>query len=175
MAITTNQGYARLPQGDVGLLASEVAQRLLHSTALARLAYVAADGSPRVFPMLFHWTGDEVVFATFGGARKIRALRARPAVAVTIDTVGPPPEVLLIRGEAEVHEVDGVLPEYAAAQHRYYGEQAAAATIAEIDQPGLRMARIGLRPRWVGMIDFQTRFPGGTTADEFAQVGREGD
>ncbi|WP_346742748.1 sigma factor [Spongiactinospora sp. TRM90649] len=36
-----------------------------------RLAYVAADGTPRVFPMLLHWTGDEVVMSTFAGARKI--------------------------------------------------------------------------------------------------------
>jgi hypothetical protein len=36
-----------LPQGDVGLLDSAVAQRLLVSTELARLAYVAGDGTPR--------------------------------------------------------------------------------------------------------------------------------
>jgi hypothetical protein len=29
------------------------------------------------------------------------------------------------------------------------------------------MARIALRPTWVGVLDFVTRFPGGTTAAEF--------
>jgi nitroimidazol reductase NimA-like FMN-containing flavoprotein (pyridoxamine 5'-phosphate oxidase superfamily) len=88
-----------LPQGDVRLLNSQVAQRLLASKELARLAYVAADGTPRVFPMLFHWTGTEVVLSTFGGA-KVRALRVRPDVAITIDAASTPPEVLLIRGRA---------------------------------------------------------------------------
>ncbi|GLY90062.1 pyridoxamine 5'-phosphate oxidase family protein [Actinoallomurus iriomotensis] len=161
-----------LAQGDLRLLDDEVARRLLASTELARLAYVAADGTPRVFPMLFHWTGEEVVMSTFAGARKIAALRARPDVAVTIDSAGPPPEVLLLRGRMEVTDVEGVVPEYASAQRRYAGEEQAAAGIAEIDGPGLRMARLALRPSWVGVLDFHTRYPGGTTAGEFQKRGR---
>lgn len=46
-----------LPQGDLGLLQSDVAQRLLSSTHFARLAFIAKDGTPRVIPMLFHWVG----------------------------------------------------------------------------------------------------------------------
>jgi hypothetical protein len=46
-----------LRQGDLQLLDSDLAQRLLASTELARLAYVTHDGTPRVLPMLFHWTG----------------------------------------------------------------------------------------------------------------------
>ncbi|MEU6643141.1 pyridoxamine 5'-phosphate oxidase family protein [Saccharomonospora sp. NPDC046836] len=149
-----------LPQGDVGLLETEVAQRLLHSTELARLAYTAADGTPRVLPMLFHWTGSEVVMSTFAGAHKIAALRARPDVALTIDTSAIPPEVLLIRGRAVVTDVDGVVEEYALAQRRYYGDEQAAAALAEVDGPGTRMARIAVRPTWVGVLDFRTRFPG---------------
>jgi hypothetical protein len=150
-----------LPQGDVRLLDSEPAQRLLASSELARLAYVAADGTPRVFPMMFHWTGEEIVFATFAGARKIAALRARPAVAITIDTAGPPPHVLLLRGRATVTDVDGIVPEYALAHHRYYGPEQGARNVAEVDRPGTRMARIAVRPDWVGVLDFTTRFPGG--------------
>jgi hypothetical protein len=149
-----------------------VARRLLASTELARLAYVAADGTPRVMPMLFHWTGEELVMSTFAGARKIAALRARPDVAITIDTSGVPPEVLLLRGRVTVTDVEGIVPEYALAQRRYYGEEQAAASLAEVDQPGTRMARIALRPSWAGVIDFQTRFPGGTGAEEFQQRGR---
>lgn len=161
-----------LPQGDVGLLASDVAQRLLVSTELARLAYVAADGTPRVFPMLFHWTGSEVVMSTFAGARKIDALRARPDVAITIDAASTPPEVLLIRGPASVTDVEGIVPEYALAQRRYAGEEQAAATVAEIDHPDTKMARIAVRPTWVGVLDFQTRLPGGSTVEEFERRGR---
>ncbi|MFD2398552.1 hypothetical protein ACFSVJ_19805 [Prauserella oleivorans] len=57
-------------------------------------------------------------------------------------------------------EVDGVVPEYALAHERYYGAEQAARTIAEVDRPGTRMARIGVRPAWVGLLDFRTRFPG---------------
>jgi hypothetical protein len=161
-----------VPQGDVRLLDTDVARRLLASTELARLAYVAADGTPRVMPMLFHWTGEELVMSTFAGARKIAALRARPEVAITIDTAGVPPEVLLLRGRVTVTDVEGIVPEYALAQRRYYGDEQAAASLAEVDRPGTRMARIALRPSWAGVIDFQTRFPGGTGAEEFQQRGR---
>jgi hypothetical protein len=110
----TSESVMALPQGDVRLLNSHVAQRLLASKELARLAYVAADGTPRVLPMLFHWTGTEVVLSTFGGD-KVRALRARPDIAITIDAASTPPEVLLIRGRASVTDVDGIVPEYALA------------------------------------------------------------
>ncbi len=90
-----------IEQGDLRLLDDPVAQRLLHSTELARLAYVGQDGLPRLIPMLFHWTGTEVVLPTFANSAKLRSLRRNPAIAVTIDTAGPPPEVLQLRGHAE--------------------------------------------------------------------------
>jgi Pyridoxamine 5'-phosphate oxidase len=161
-----------LPQGDVGLLNSDIAQRLLGSTELARLAYVAPDDTPRVLPMLFHWTGAEVVLSTFAGARKIAALRARPDVAITIDVASTPPEVLLIRGKASVTDVDGIVPEYALAHRRYAGEEQGAANVAAVDHPGTKMARIAVRPAWVGVLDFHTRLPGGASMDEFERRGR---
>jgi hypothetical protein len=160
-----------LPQGHPELITTDTARTLLASRELARLAYTAADGTPRVFPMLFHWTGEEIVFATFAGAHKIGALRARPDVAITIDTSSAPPEVLLLRGRAEVTDVAGVVPEYALAQQRYQGEEAGRAAVAEVDVPGLRMARIAVRPTWVGVLDFASRFPGGGTAEQFAERG----
>lgn len=161
-----------LPQGDLELLDTDLARRMLVSTELARLAYVAADGTPRVMPMLFHWTGAEVVMSTFAGTAKLAALRARPAVAITIDRAGPPPEVLLVRGNAVVTEMDGAVPEYVAAHRRYYGPEQGEAAIAEVERLGLRMARIAVRPEWVGTFDFQERFPGGVSAEEFAGRGR---
>lgn len=160
-----------LPQGDVGLLRTRTAQDLLISTELARVAYVAPDGTPRVFPMLFHWTGEELVLATFAGARKIDAIRARPHIAVTIDAPSTPPRVLLLRGGATVDEVDGIVPEYRLAHLRYAGEEQGGANVAAVDHPGVRMARIGLRPTWVGVLDFVTRLPGGVSADEFDRRG----
>src|ERR671910_3718614 len=49
-------------QGDLALLDDPVAQTLLQSRASARLAYSWTDGTPRVVPIWFHWTGEEFVF-----------------------------------------------------------------------------------------------------------------
>ena len=155
-----------LRQGDLGLLASEVARGLLSSRIPARFAYIAGDGTPRVLATWFHWTGEVLAMPTFlsaphvrHAAGRLRALRANPDVAVMIDTETFPPEVLTIRGRVTISEVDGVPPEYASAARRYLGDEAAAEYIAQIDQPGTRMARIDLRPSWVGVLDFQSRLP----------------
>ncbi|NLP84941.1 pyridoxamine 5'-phosphate oxidase [Microbacterium sp. CFH 90308] len=160
-----------IPQGSIELLDTDIAQYLLQSTNLARVSYVAADGTPRVFPMLFHWTGQVLVLATFAGARKIEAIRRRPALAVTIDEPSSPPKALLLRGTATVVGMDGIVPEYRAMHHRYAGVDQGERNVAAVDRPGVKMARISLRPAWVGVLDFQTRFPGGTTAAEFENRG----
>ena len=148
-----------LIQGDTALLDTDLARGLLASTELARMAYVVGDGTPRVLPMLFHWTGEEVVMATFGGAHKINALRARPDVAITIDTSATPPQSISLRGRAELTDVEGLVPEYVFAHRRYGGAEQAAAVVAELDRPGMRMVRIAVRPAWVATLDFRTRFP----------------
>jgi hypothetical protein len=164
----TPGGPAALPQGDLRLLETQQARRLLAAPLPARYAYTATDGTPRVLPSWFHWTGEELVMPTFVSAphvrrpaRRLAALRANPEVAVTIDTETFPPQVLLLRGRAQVTEVAGVVAEYALAARRYLGEEAAATYLAQLDQPGTRMARIAVRPRWVGLLDFQTRLPAG--------------
>lgn len=155
-----------LDQGDPRLLESDVAQRLLASSIPARYAYTSSDGTPRVVASWFHWTGEELVMPTFISAPhvrhpayRVRALRANPGVAVTIDTESFPPQAVTIRGSAEITEVDGIVPEYALAAHRYLGEEEAAAYLAQIDHPSTRMARIAVRPTWVGVLDFETRLP----------------
>ncbi|HEY5629189.1 MAG TPA: pyridoxamine 5'-phosphate oxidase family protein [Candidatus Limnocylindrales bacterium] len=153
-----------VPQGSLELLKTDVAQRLLHSTELARVAYTASDGTPRVYPTWFQWTGDAFVTATMARsatgrrAGRLGALQANPAVAVTIDT-REPLEVLLLRGRVEISEVDGVAPEYAWCARHYWGEEAGGGFIAGLEQSDIRMARITLRPSWVGLLDFRTRFP----------------
>jgi hypothetical protein len=157
-ATMTNSDAGTLPQGDLRLLESETAQRLLTSTEVAHLAYTALDGTPRVIPMGFHWTGEELVLGAFRPSHKLSALRANPHVAISIDIAGTAPEVLLLRGQASVTDVDGVAPEYALAQRRYFGEEVEA-YLAYLEQIEPAMARIAVRPTWVGVIDFQTRFP----------------
>lgn len=155
-----------LRQGDLGLLESDVARRLLSSRIPARFAYVATDGTPRVLATWFHWTGEVLAMPTFLAAphvrhpaARLRALQANPNVAVAIDTESFPPEVLTIRGRVVVSEFDGIPPDYASAARRYLGEEAAREYLSQIDRPGTRMARIDLRPGWVGVHDFRSRLP----------------
>lgn len=110
-------------QGSVALLNDPVAQQLLHSTNLARLAYTWPDGTPRVIPIWFHWNGHALVLGTPLGAPKVHVLPHNSKVALTIDADEWPYKVLLIRGTAEVETVDGVVPEYAAAAERYFGAE----------------------------------------------------
>lgn len=153
---------ASLPQGDLRLLDTPTAQRLLTTPLVARLAYTGKDGTPRVIPVNYLWTGDELVIGAFAGTYKIRDLRARPDVAICIDTADGLPQALMLRGKVTMAEVDGVLPEYGTIQRAGMGEEAGNAYLEAIDRPGLRMVRIGLRPAWAGVIDFQERFPGKT-------------
>ncbi|WP_090946642.1 pyridoxamine 5'-phosphate oxidase family protein [Nonomuraea jiangxiensis] len=161
-----------LPQGDVRLLATPTAQRLLNDlTLVARLAYTGKDATPRVIPVNFLWNGEEIVVAAFAGTYKIRDLNARPDVAITIDTADGPPQVLMLRGKVTLNEVEGVLPEYATMMGAVRGEEASGAYLSAIDKPGLRMVRIALRPTWVGVLDFQERFPGMTPEPVLAALG----
>ena len=147
-----------MPQGDLSLLETETARRLLTSSIPARLAYTWSDGTPRVVPIWFHWDGDALVMASVANAPKVGALQDHPAVAITIDANDYPHDVLLVRGDAEVTFVDGIVPEYAAAAQRYFGEDGAREWLSQMPSDA-RMARIAVPPSWVGVLDFQQRFP----------------
>jgi nitroimidazol reductase NimA-like FMN-containing flavoprotein (pyridoxamine 5'-phosphate oxidase superfamily) len=72
------------------LQTDEVARDLLGSPVIARLAYTWRDGSPRVVPMWFHWTGEDLLMGAPPNSPKMRVLAERPQVAVAIDTVDWP-------------------------------------------------------------------------------------
>lgn len=67
--------------------------------------------------------------------------------------------MLLIRGQASVTEVDGLVREFEEAARRYLGEHGAKDFLSQASKPGVRMARMAVRPTWVGTLDFQTRLP----------------
>ncbi|MFD0973519.1 pyridoxamine 5'-phosphate oxidase family protein [Plantactinospora endophytica] len=163
-----------LRQGDVKLLETPIAQRLLSTPLVARMAYTGRDGAPRLIPVNFLWTGEELVVGAFAGNYKVRDLRTRPDVAVCIDTAEGLPQVLMLRGKVTLAEVDGVLPEYATIQRAGMGDEVGDAYVKAIDKPGLRMVRIGLRPTWVGVLDFQERFPAMTPEPVQAALRGEG-
>ena len=121
-----------IPQGDLRLLETELAQSLLRSSIPARLAFV--------------WTGEEIVMVTYVAgpnigirhpAARLAALRANPDVTLIIDTEPYPPQSLTIRGQAQISYITGLAPEYAAAARRYLGDSAAQEMLAGLDQPAL--------------------------------------
>jgi hypothetical protein len=141
------------------VLAGDVARRLLQRT-IARLAYVARDGTPRVVPIGYLWDGSAIVMTTATNAAKVKALQVNPDVALTIDTDDFPPNVLLVRGKAELEWVDGIPDEYMQMNDPSYmtPEQ------REAWEAGVRslydaMYRIRVVPRWVKVLDFETTLP----------------
>ncbi|MEE8113713.1 MAG: pyridoxamine 5'-phosphate oxidase family protein [Nitrososphaerales archaeon] len=146
-------------QGDLNLLKEPVAQELLKSTNPARLAYIWRDGTPRVIPIWFHWNGKEVVVGSPLKAPKMQVLSQNPKVALTIDSNTWPYKVLMIRGTAQVETMDGVLPEYTLMAKRYLGEEQGRAFVDQNGQWFSQTVRISVRPEWVGILDFEKRFP----------------
>jgi Pyridoxamine 5'-phosphate oxidase len=146
-------------QGSLELLQHPASKELLRSTIPARLAYVWTDGTPRVVPIWFHWNGREIVMASPSQAPKLKALVKNPKVAITIDDNVFPHKVLLVRGKARLEPVRGIVPEYALAADCYFGTEQGNAWVAQLASMIRDMVRITVTPEWVGLLDFQTRFP----------------
>jgi hypothetical protein len=136
-----------------------LAVELLGSSIPARLAYTGLDGGPRVVPVGFHWNGSEIVVCTVVASAKVRALRADPRAAITIDTEGFPPRVLLVRGTASVTVVDGVPDDYLAASAKLVPAEAFAGWEAGVRALYAQMARIAIVPEWAKLLDFDTTLP----------------
>jgi len=146
-------------QGSLQLLQNPISQELLQSKIPARLAYVWMDGSPRVIPIWFHWNGRQIVMGTPSAAPKLKALAKNPRVSLTVDDNTFPHKVLLLRGTAHLETVEGIVPEYAAAAERYFGAEQGQRWVNQLRGMISSMVRITITPEWVGLLDFQARFP----------------
>ena len=149
-------------QGSLALLDEPLSQKLLHSPILAHLSYVVADGTPRVMPIWFSWEQGKVIFCSVSAAVKLKSVIDGSRVAVTIDGSDWPYPVLMLRGTVTTTPFPGVVPGYRETAIRYLGEQNGAMFIDGIERTGLGMRRIEVKPDWVGLLDFQTRWPGQT-------------
>lgn len=141
------------------ILQKPLTQEMLNRD-IARLAYVAGDGTPRVVPIGIHWNGTEIVMCTPPNAPKLASLRRNPAVALTIDTEVHPPTILLLRGEAVLDEVDGIPDEYMQ-MNGTYGMTAEQRVEWEVQVRSLydSMVRIVVTPTWAKLIDFHETLP----------------
>jgi hypothetical protein len=136
------------------LVTDPVAQELLGSTIPARFAYTWRDGTPRVIPIWFHWTGSEILLGAPPNSPKIRVLADRPAVSLTIDSQEWPSKALLIRGTASVTVQDQPFPEWLLTVQRYLGEEAGRDMLALVKQMFPGWVRISIRPEVVHILDY---------------------
>lgn len=141
------------------VLSDPLAQELLRSQMIARLAYDGPDGYPRAIPVGYHWSGSRFIVCTATNAPKVAALRSKPKVALTIDTETQPPHVLLVRGTACVDIVDGIPSEYLAASRKYIPPDQWQDFETQVRGLYPQMARITITPEWAKLLDFETRLP----------------
>ncbi|MBR8740960.1 pyridoxamine 5'-phosphate oxidase family protein [Nocardiopsis sp. MG754419] len=146
------------PQDVAEVLDRPYARALLDGN-LARLAYVAPDGTPRVVPIGFLWTRGTVVMCTSHNAPKVRSLSRDPHAALTVDTVEFPPKILLLRGTVGLETVEGIPDEYLAMNTGTMDAEQRAGWEAEVRSLYPRMTRITLTPTWAKLIDFETTLP----------------
>lgn len=148
-----------------------ISQELL-ARDVTRLAYVAKDGTPRNVPISFTWNGAEIVLCTTTNAPKLPALRANPAVALTIDTEVHPPKILLLRGRAELDVVEGIPEEYLQMNGSYeMTPEQRVEWEAEVRSLYQEMVRIVVTPTWAKLIDFETTLP--SAVEELVQQREE--
>jgi hypothetical protein len=141
------------------VLSQPLSVELLASSIPARFAYTGLDGDPRVIPIAFLWTGQEVKLYTVPKAAKVKALESNPRVAITIDTQEFPPNVLLIRGQATLELVDGVPDGYVEASRRLVGAEQMPAWEAGVRALYQQMVVITVTPNWAKLLDFETTLP----------------
>jgi Pyridoxamine 5'-phosphate oxidase len=141
------------------VLSEPLAQELLNSPLLTRLAYIGRDGFPRVVPVGYLWDGRSFIVCTANIAPKVGALAANPRVALTIDTDTQPPHILLVRGTASVEIVEGVPQEYLDASKKGLAPEQWQAFEDQVRGLYKQMARIRINPEWAKLIDFETTLP----------------
>jgi hypothetical protein len=99
-----------------------------------------------------------MVLGTPMEAPKLKALRDGQSVALCIDPDSMPYQVLEVRGTIRLDVVEGIGPEYGLMTLRTMGQEAGRAWLTSMAPMVPRMARVFVRPTWVAVIDFESRF-----------------
>ena len=136
-----------------------IARQLLRDEPIMQLSYTGRDGGPRVIPIGYLWDGARFLMWTIPGSVKVGALQADSRVAITIDVLGPPPRVLLVRGRAALETVDGVPDGYLQASFRTLPQEAQGDFEKQVRAMYKQMTVITVTPDWARLLDFETTAP----------------
>ena len=136
-----------------------ISRQLLRDEPIMHLSYTAPDGGPRVIPIGYIWDGTRFLMWTIPGAPKVDALEADGRVAITIDVPGPPPRVLLVRGQAALETVDGVPDGYLEASRRAIPREAWEDFETQVRAMYKQMVAVTITPDWARLLDFETTAP----------------
>jgi hypothetical protein len=136
-----------------------ISRQLLRDECILHLSYTAPDGTPRVIPIGYLWDGARFLMWTVPHSAKVAALQADERVAITIDVMGTPPRVLLVRGRATLETVDGVPDGYLEASHRTLPREAWDDFDAQVRGLYKQMTVITVTPDWAKLLDFETTMP----------------
>jgi nitroimidazol reductase NimA-like FMN-containing flavoprotein (pyridoxamine 5'-phosphate oxidase superfamily) len=139
--------------------AAPLAQDLLRDQPILQLAYTGRDGAPRAIPIGYLWNGERFLMWTIPTSIKVRSLRADSRVALTVDVAGPPPRALLVRGRAELVEIEGVPQQYLEASHRTMPPEAWDGFDEQVRVLYDSMVEIAITPTWAKFLDFETTAP----------------
>lgn len=135
-------------------------QQLLLAPIPARVAYIGLDGHPRVIPVSYLWDGQHFVFASPPTWYKVRSIAVNPNVALTVDSNDFPPLILSARGLASIQYDQGLPDEYIEASRRIVGEDKMPEWEKNVRAENRNMALIRIKPTWIKIADFETRYPG---------------
>lgn len=138
-------------QGDVSLLNDPVAQRMLQSKTPACFVYNWSDGTPRVAPIGFHWNGAEIVLGTPVDAPKMKALHDGADHRQRHDALQRPADSRPGAYRRCRRHCAGVRRHVQPCD----GEAGTQEWLANLRPMSPQMARIFIKPTWVGILDFK--------------------
>jgi PPOX class probable F420-dependent enzyme len=81
-------------------------RRLLSEPNIGNLGFHGIDGYPRVIPVWFTFTGDEIQVASPPDQYKCRALRADPRAALMVSTPKQPYHVVSATGRVDIEVIE---------------------------------------------------------------------
>jgi PPOX class probable F420-dependent enzyme len=116
---------------------------LMTGTRTGKLAWVSPGGNPHVAPIWFILDGDDILFTTYEGSAKGKALAGGGRVSMVVDDQKPPYSYVKVDGDVETSDdLDELLRVSTLIGARYMGEDRAEEFGRRNGVPGELLVRI---------------------------------